>query len=420
MATRCLSLIKVNHRQWHDYRYNLVRIIAIKSLEEAVNIFRRIGVDSYGISAMVSKALHLNILLEAQPCKVANIIKQEILSLGGDAAVARGSVSCSVPCSDVLIMGTEKQLSLLAKKIEKQPFGLNIISRDIQAKIKNLSQREYILKTSRGKIKLGERTLMMGVLNVTQDSFSDGGLFYQKNQAIEHALRMVDEGADIIDIGGESTRPGSKAISSGVEAKRVVPVIDALAKKIKIPISIDTKKASVARKAVDAGAEIINDVSALNGDREMAGTVKKTGAAVILMHMRGKPSNMQKGNLDYDNLMGDITDYLEKSSQKAINTGVEKDRIVIDPGIGFGKTPEDNYKIIQNLFELKVLGMPVLIGTSRKSFIGKITGDEPGERIEGTAATVTAAIMNGCHIVRVHDVAAMKKVAAVTDAIVRI
>lgn len=420
MATRCLSLIKVNHRQWHDYRYNLVRIIAIKSLEEAVNIFRRIGVDSYGISAMVSKALHLNILLEAQPCKVANIIKQEILSLGGDAAVARGSVSCSVPCSDVLIMGTEKQLSLLAKKIEKQPFGLNIISRDIQAKIKNLSQREYILKTSRGKIKLGERTLMMGVLNVTPDSFSDGGLFYQKNQAIEHALRMVDEGADIIDIGGESTRPGSKAISSGVEAKRVVPVIDALAKKIKIPISIDTKKASVARKAVDAGAEIINDVSALNGDREMAGTVKKTGAAVILMHMRGKPSNMQKGNLDYDNLMGDITDYLEKSSQKAINTGVEKDRIVIDPGIGFGKTPEDNYKIIQNLFELKVLGMPVLIGTSRKSFIGKITGDEPGERIEGTAATVTAAIMNGCHIVRVHDVAAMKKVAAVTDAIVRI
>jgi len=397
-----------------------VRIIAIKSLEEAVNIFRRIGVDSYGISAMVSKALHLNILLEAQPCKVANIIKQEILSLGGDAAVARGSVSCSVPCSDVLIMGTEKQLSLLAKKIEKQPFGLNIISRDIQAKIKNLSQREYILKTSRRKIKLGERTLMMGVLNVTPDSFSDGGLFYRKNQAIEQALRMVDEGADIIDIGGESTRPGSKAISSGVEAKRVVPVIDALAKKIKIPISIDTKKASVARKAVDAGAEIINDVSALNGDREMAGTVKKTGAAVILMHMRGKPSNMQKGNLDYDNLMGDITDYLEKSSQKAINTGVEKDRIVIDPGIGFGKTPEDNYKIIQNLFELKVLGMPVLIGTSRKSFIGKITGDEPGERIEGTAATVTAAIMNGCHIVRVHDVAAMKKVVAVTDAIVRI
>jgi dihydropteroate synthase len=396
-----------------------VRIIAIKSLEEAVNIFRRIGVDSYGISAMVSKAFHLNILLEAQPCKVANIIKQEILSLGGDAAVARGSVSCSVPCSDVLIMGTGKQLSLLAKKIEKQPFGLNIISRDIQAKIKNLSQREYILKTSRRKIKLGQRTLMMGVLNVTPDSFSDGGLFYGKSQAIEQALRMVDEGADIIDIGGESTRPGSKAVPASVESKRVVPVIEALAKKIKIPISIDTKKASVARKAVDAGAEIINDVSALNGDREMAGTVKKTGAAVILMHMRGKPSNMQKGNLDYDNLMGEITDYLEKSSQKAINTGVEKDRIVIDPGIGFGKTPEDNYKIIRSLSELKVLGMPVLIGTSRKSFIGKITCGEPGERIEGTAATVTAAIMNGCHIVRVHDVAAMKKVAAVTDAIVR-
>jgi dihydropteroate synthase len=229
---------------------------------------------------------------------------------------------------------------------------------------------------------------------------------------------MAAEGADIIDIGGESTRPGSASVPVNMELKRVIPVIKGLSNKIKIPISIDTKKSRVARLAVADGAEIINDVSALNGDRNMAKTVKETDAAVILMHMRGKPKNMQKGDLDYDNLMGEIEDYLKKSSDNAIKAGVRKDCIVIDPGIGFGKTPEDNYKIIRNLAELKVLGMPIMIGTSRKSFIGKITGGEPSDRMEGTAATVAAAIMNGCHIIRVHDVAIMKKVAAVTDAIV--
>jgi dihydropteroate synthase len=231
-------------------------------------------------------------------------------------------------------------------------------------------------------------------------------------------LRMADEGADIIDIGGESTRPGSRSVSVNVELKRIIPVIESLVGKIKAPISVDTKKAKVARIAVEAGAEIINDITALNGDRDMIKTLKETRAAAVLMHMRGKPRNMQKGNLVYDDLMGEITDYLKTSSEKAMKAGVEKDRIAIDPGIGFGKTPQDNYKIIKNLSALKALGMPVLIGTSRKSFIGKVTGGEPDGRMEGTAATVAAAIMNGCHIVRVHDVAAMKKVAAVTDAVV--
>jgi len=395
-----------------------VEIITIKNLEEAAAIFRKIGVDSYGIGAMAQKTINVNIRLEWQPCKIANIIKQEMLSLGGDAAVARGSVACSVPASDVLIMGTVKQVLSLAAKIEKQPFGLNLIARNLLSILKNINRNEFILKTSRRKIHLGKKTLIMGILNVTPDSFSDGGLFYSPQKAIEHGLRMADEGADIIDIGGESTRPGSAAVPTHVELKRVVPVIEGLIGKIKIPLSIDTKKSRVARLAVDAGAEIINDVSALSGDRNMAKTASETHAAVILMHMRGKPANMQKGNLDYSNLMGEITDYLQKSSEKALKAGVEKESIIFDPGIGFGKTPEDNYKIIRNLSGLKALGMPVMIGTSRKSFIGKTTGDGLSDRMEGTAATVAAAIMNGCHIVRVHDVAAMKKVAAVTDAIV--
>jgi len=395
-----------------------VNVIKIKNLEEAAAIFKKIGVDPYGIDAMASKTININILLEDQPCKIANIIKQEMLSVGGDAAVARGSVSCSVPVSNILIMGTLKQISALVKKIDKQPFGLNLIARNILKILKNISQNEYVLKTFRREINLGKKTLIMGILNVTPDSFSDGGLYCSQQKAVERGLQMVDEGADIIDIGGESTRPGAASVSAAIELKRVLPVIESLVKQVKIPISIDTTKAKVAKLALANGAEIVNDISALHGDKKMAKTISDAGAAVILMHMRGNPRNMQKGNLVYNNLMGEVTDYLERSSEKALKAGIEKDCLVIDPGIGFGKTPEDNYKIIKNLSQLKELGMPVMIGTSRKSFIGKVTGGEPEQRLEGTAATVAAAIMNGCHIVRVHDVAAMKKVAAVTDAIV--
>lgn len=379
-------------------------------------MFKRIGVDAYGIGAMVPKTINVNILLEKQSCKIANIIKQEMLSLGGDAAVARGSVACSIPATDVLIMGTIKQVSSLATKIEKQPFGLNMIARHIRETLDNIVRKEFVLKTSRREIVLGRDTKIMGILNVTPDSFSDGGSFYSPEKAIEHGLQMVEEGADIIDVGGESTRPGARSVPVNVELKRVIPVINGLVKKIKISVSIDTRKARVAEQAMEAGAEIINDISALNGDSTMAETARKKRAALVLMHMKGQPGNMQKGNLEYDNLMGEIADYLKKSAQKAIKAGVKKEAIVVDPGIGFGKTMQDNYKILKNLSELKSLGMPIMMGTSRKSFIGKITGEEPQERIEGTAATVTAAIMNGCHIIRVHDVGAMKKVAAVTDA----
>jgi dihydropteroate synthase len=259
----------------------------------------------------------------------------------------------------------------------------------------------------------------MGILNVTPDSFSDGGLFYGQEKAIEHGLKMADEGADIIDIGGESTRPGSDAVPTSVELKRVIPVIEALAAKIKIPISIDTKKAKVAAQALAAGAEIINDISALGGDKNMAKTAANTGAGLILMHMRGTPKTMQKGDLHYDDLMGEIICNLQKSIGRAISAGVGKNSIIVDPGVGFGKTVEDNYRIIKYLHELKALGMPIMIGTSRKSFIGKLTGGKPEERQEGTSASIAASILNGCNVVRVHDVAAMKKVTAVADAVLR-
>jgi dihydropteroate synthase len=395
-----------------------LKLVKINNFNEAIEIFQKIGVDPYGINAMAPKTRQVNILLKAQSCKVANILKQEMLSLGADAAVARGSVSCSVEKTDVLLMGTVKQIRALAAKIEKQPFGLDSISRDLPVLLDRMSQDRYILKTARREIVLGERTLIMGVLNVTPDSFSDGNLYLDRQKAVERGLQMADEGADMIDIGGESTRPGSQSVATRREIARVVPVVESLAGKLSIPISVDTTKSTVARKTLAAGAEIINDISALSDDNKMTSVVREASAALILMHRRGKPENMQTGNLVYDDLMGEIIAYLRKALQKAVTAGIGRNQMVADPGIGFGKTYEDNCKIINKLEELKVLGLPVLAGTSRKAFIGKITGGEPVQRMEGTAATVAAAIMNGCHIVRVHDVAAMKKVAAMTDAIV--
>ena len=395
-----------------------MKLVKINNFNEAIEIFQKIGVDPYGINAMAPKTRQVNILLAAQSCKIANILKQEMLSLGADAAVARGSVSCSVKATDVLLMGTVKQIRALAAKIEKQPFGLDSISRDLPVLLERMSQDRYILKTARREIVLGERTLIMGVLNVTPDSFSDGNLYLDRQKAVERGLQMADEGADMIDIGGESTRPGSQSVATRREIARVVPVVESLAGKLSIPISVDTTKSTVARKTLAAGAEIINDISALSDDNKMTSVVREASAALILMHRRGKPENMQTGNLVYDDLMGEIIAYLRNALQKAVTAGIGRNQMVADPGIGFGKTYEDNCKIINKLEELKVLGLPVLAGTSRKAFIGKITGGEPVQRMEGTAATVAAAIMNGCHIVRVHDVAAMKKVAAMTDAIV--
>ena len=395
-----------------------MKLVKIDNFNEAVALFKKIGVDPYGINAMATKTQSINILLSAQPCKIANILKQEMLSLGADAAVARGSVACSIDATDVLIMGTLKQITALTKKIEKQPFGLNLIAEDILVLLSSINQNRYILKTSRREIVLGEKTLIMGILNVTPDSFSDGNLFFNQQKAIERGLQMVGEGADIIDIGGESTRPGAKSVPARQEIARVIPIVESLSSKISIPISVDTTKSQVAQATLSAGAEIINDISALGGDKKMASVVKKAQAALILMHMRGKPENMQTGNLVYDDLLEEIICYLQKGCRKAFAAGIEKDHLILDPGIGFGKTRDDNCKIIKNFGVLKSLGLPLMIGTSRKSFIGQITGGTPSDRLEGTAATIAAAIMNGCHIVRVHDVVVMKKIAAMTDAII--
>lgn len=259
----------------------------------------------------------------------------------------------------------------------------------------------------------------MGILNVTPDSFSDGGRHFDKAAAIRRAYEMVEEGADIIDIGGESTRPGSEPVPLEEEISRTIPVIEALAKNIKVPISIDTYKAEVAKRALDAGASIVNDISGLRFDPEMPKVVSQYKVPVVIMHIKGTPKNMQV-NPQYEALIPEIMDYLRESIRLAMKSGIAEDKIIIDPGIGFGKTFEQNLEIVKNLREFTLFEKPLLVGVSRKAFIGKILGDAPAsERLEGTAAAVAISILNGANIIRVHDVKEMKKVALVADAVKR-
>ncbi len=259
----------------------------------------------------------------------------------------------------------------------------------------------------------------MGILNITPDSFSDGGHHFDRGKAIDHAHRMVADGADIIDIGGESTRPGSDPVSLEEELRRTIPVIAAIAANIPVPVSIDTYKAEVARQALDAGASIVNDISGLRFDPGMGNTVASCKVPVVVMHIKGTPKNMQTEPV-YRDLIPDIMDYFRETISIALQAGIPEDMIILDPGIGFGKTFDHNLQILSRLDEFGVLGMPLLVGPSRKAFIGKILGGAPpSERREGTAAAVTASILKGAHIVRVHDVKEMARVAKVADAIRR-
>lgn len=261
-----------------------------------------------------------------------------------------------------------------------------------------------------------ERPLVMGILNVTPDSFSDGGRFFSPEAAVERAQEMEREGADLIDIGGESTRPNAPAVTLEQELDRVIPVIEALAGRISVPISVDTYKAGVARAACAAGAEIVNDVTGLRFDPDMARVTAEADAGVVVMHTRGMPDTMQ-ADTRYEDLIGAVKGYLEESIAAALAAGVKAGRIAVDPGLGFGKSVDGNLELIRRLGEFLPLGCPILVGPSRKSFIGTVTGRQGGERIFGTAAAVALSIVHGASIVRVHDVAAMRDVAVMTRAL---
>jgi len=263
---------------------------------------------------------------------------------------------------------------------------------------------------------LSRRTHLMGILNVTPDSFYDGGRYFDLKKGVERGVFMAEKGADIIDVGGESTRPGADSITPSEEIERVIPVIEELRKRVDVPISIDTRKSEVAEAAIEAGANIVNDISGLRHDPNMASLVARCGVPVVVMHIKGSPKNMQD-NPVYQDLIGDIVQYLKQSIKLAINSGIAKDKIIIDPGIGFGKQRPDNFLILKELDVFKSLGYPLLVGVSRKSFIGWALNLPEEERLMGTAAAVAACALKGVHIVRVHDIEEMKHVVHIADLI---
>ncbi|HXA81983.1 MAG TPA: dihydropteroate synthase [Methylomirabilota bacterium] len=286
-----------------------------------------------------------------------------------------------------------------------------------------IQRKLFRLKMPSGMLVLGERTLVMGVLNVTPDSFSDGGKFFRVGDAVDAALAMERAGADILDIGAESTRPGSTGISGEEELERLLPVLQGLRGRLKIPISIDTQKARVAEMAIGAGAEMLNDISGLRHDPKMAEVAARTGVPIVLMHMRGTPRTMQREPWARD-VMKDVSRGLRESVDIARWAGVGKSKIILDPGIGFGKSFAQNYELLAKLPTLVKLGYPLLVGTSRKGFLGATMARDgkslpAEERIWGTAATVAASILQGAHIVRVHDVEEMVQVARVTDCLLQ-
>jgi dihydropteroate synthase len=318
-----------------------------------------------------------------------------------------------------IVTGPPDRLKLLPDALRSNPHVPAELPDAIQAPLERHVRTEFLLDCRGIELDLGRRTHIMGVLNATPDSFSDGGKFVDLDAAFLHAWKMAAAGADIIDVGGESTRPGAAPVSEREEQRRIVPLIEQLAKELDTPISVDTYKSSVAEKALEAGASIVNDISGLRFSPDMARVVADFGAAVVIMHIKGTPRDMQK-NPVYDDVVAEVRRYLEESVERALAAGIGESRIVIDPGIGFGKSLEHNLELLNRLDEFRSLGRPILIGTSRKKFIGTVLGvDDPEQRGDGTAATIALGIARGARMVRVHDVQRMAHVARMTDAVLK-
>jgi len=386
------------------------RILRINNLSDAVMELKKINVSSGGIEVMALKAIELAIKLNDVKLGAANILKQEMLSLGGDAAVARGVVEGKIETSEVILLGNFSKIKKLIKKLDYQPiFGLKIIKKDLEHLLSqqinlnpqnlNLNNKELVL----------DKVRIMGILNVTPDSFSDGKDYANVEIAFKRAQKLIKDGADIIDIGGESTRPGAVKVSVDEELKRVIPVIEKIREYSDIPISIDTTKAEVAGNAIKKGADMLNDISALKFDEKMINILlDNENIPVVLMHMQGNPESMQQ-DPHYSDVIDEILDFLKKRIEFCVNSGISRERILIDPGIGFGKRQQDNLEILRKLSEFKCLGRPIVLGASRKSFIDGIYRSQALDRLEGSLATSARAFDQGVEIIRVHDVLEHKR-----------
>ncbi len=408
-------------------KYN-PRILTPYSPDDLAAEIELVGAHEAGIHRMLPKSQHYVMKLHAVTSAVAHVLKESFLASGGDAAISRKMMTDRTEeTTDAILIGSRKHFSNAARAISHEEIGGPELASEIEGAIAVYESGPLVPPPDvpmdpdvRWMLdSLLERTLIMGILNITPDSFSDGGKFLKPQIAVRQAMQMIEDGADIIDIGGESTRPGSEPVSAKEEMRRIIPVIKELSDNIDRPISVDTYKAETALAAIEAGAAIINDISGMSFDPDMRHVAAEKKCPIILTHIKGEPRNMQQ-NPTYTDVMGDIHAYLRERIADAVEAGVDQHMIIVDPGIGFGKTVEHNLTILRRLRELQGIGRPVLVGVSRKATIGHLLdGAPPEERIEGTAAAVTLSIAGGAHIVRVHDVKEMARVAKVTDAIVR-
>jgi len=395
------------------------RVLELDRLDEIAREIERTESDPEGVGIMTRKGRVFPVWLDGVSLKASPLLKQEVLSVGGDAAHARGIADHSIASGPVLLLATWGQYRRLLPKLRRQPFRLAELADEVDRAL-----RAYIAhgpRTIHGPhrpLLLGDRPRVMGVVNVTPDSFSDGGKFLEPVAAIDHALRLAAEGASVIDVGGESTRPGATPVTPEAEWARVGPVLGALAGRLEVPISIDTRHAEVAAKAVDAGADLVNDVEGLRSE-EMRRTVARTGAAAVVMHMRGTPATMQ-ADLGYADLRGEVFRALADATDRAVADGIPSERLLVDPGLGFGKSGEQSLELLAHAGELRSLGYPVVIGASRKSFLGALlpTGSA-GDRAEAGLAAAVIAAERGAALVRAHEVGATVRALAVVAAVER-
>lgn len=382
-----------------------IRALQIKSKKRGIAEFEKVGSTVAGAKIMIDKALPLFIKIKQVSPVAANILKQEMLARNGDVITSRNTLIEKRKKTDIIIQGTRKSITSLVEKIKSQQFGLKDLSVDLSVYLKKMDKagKKKALIIAEKKFRPDKEIVIMGILNVTLDSFYDGGQYANKEKALARARILAEEGAHIIDVGGMSTRPGSLPVGREEEMERTIPVIENICRNHDILVSIDTNRSDVAAEAIKAGAHMVNDISGLGMDENMAGVIAKNGVSVVLMHIKGTPQNMQD-NPQYQDIIDDIYQYFDDRIGMATSSGIGPDKIIIDPGIGFGKKLEHNLEIIRKLSEFKMLGFPLLVGASRKSFIGKVLDLPPGERLEGSLAAAVWAMINGADILRVHDV----------------
>jgi dihydropteroate synthase len=376
-------------------------------------LLSEMGCDPVGISIMTPKACFKTVYIESVSTKAANLLKQTFLAKGAEVAVTRGTADLSVAATPVLICGTMKQYRQALAQLRQQPWGLPHIAAKVEQALYHEATpptRRYLFGDRTLEIRSG-KTVIMGILNLTPDSFSDGGKHNACDAAVRHALSMIEDGADIIDVGAESTRPyGAIKISAIEEQARLLPVLEKILAVTNVPVSVDSYKGEVAEKALAMGAHILNDIWGLQQDKAMAEIAARYKAPVIIMHNR--TSNESKRDI-----MSEMSEFFCRSMEIGLQAGIDQTQFILDPGIGFGKNTPQNLEVLARLSELKALGCPILVGASRKRFIGEVLNLPVEERAEGTGATVVHSIINGASIVRVHDVKLAKRMAMMADAL---